>query len=103
MIRVLLAEDQALVRGALTALLNLEYDIEVVAQAENGKQALSLLKEHKVDMLLTDIEMPEMTGLDLIDCVRSQYPEVKCIVITTFARAGYIKRALVKGVKGFLL
>ncbi|EWH10070.1 two component LuxR family transcriptional regulator [Catenovulum agarivorans DS-2] len=103
MIKVLLAEDQALVRGALVALLNMEYDIEVVAQAANGQQAIELLKKHPVDVVLTDIEMPHMTGLELIEQVKTIQPEVKTVVITTFARAGYIKRALVAGVRGFLL
>ncbi len=103
MIKILIAEDQGLVRGALVALLNLEFDIEVVAQAKNGKEALAQLKEHKVDVLLTDIEMPEMTGLELIERTKKHYPELKTVVITTFARAGYIKRALMNGVRGFLL
>lgn len=103
MIKVLLAEDQALVRGALVALLNLEFDIEVVAQAANGQEAVELLKQHQVDVLLTDIEMPHMTGLELLEQAKKIQPDVKSVVITTFARAGYIKRALVAGVRGFLL
>lgn len=103
MIRVLLAEDQALVRGALVALLNLEFDIEVVAQAANGQEAVELLQQHQVDVLLTDIEMPLMTGLELIEQAKKTQPDIKTVVITTFARAGYIKRALVAGVRGFLL
>ncbi|WP_440905794.1 response regulator transcription factor [Catenovulum sp. SX2] len=103
MIRVLLAEDQALVRGALVALLNLEFDIEVVAQAANGQEAVELLQQHQVDVLLTDIEMPYMTGLELIEQAKKIQPDIKTVVITTFARAGYIKRALVAGVRGFLL
>ena len=103
MIRVLLAEDQALVRGALVALLNLEFDIEVVAQAANGQEAVELLQQHQVDVLLTDIEMPLMTGLELIEQAKQIQPDIKTVVITTFARAGYIKRALVAGVRGFLL
>ncbi|WP_016957471.1 response regulator transcription factor [Catenovulum agarivorans] len=103
MIRVLLAEDQALVRGALVALLNLEFDIEVVAQTANGQEAVELLQQHQVDVLLTDIEMPLMTGLELIEQAKKIQPDIKTVVITTFARAGYIKRALVAGVRGFLL
>ncbi|MER2492667.1 response regulator transcription factor [Catenovulum sediminis] len=103
MIKVLIAEDQALVRGALVALLNLEFDIEVVAQAANGREAVDLVKTHEIDVLLTDIEMPMMTGLELIEEAKKYKPDVKTVVITTFARAGYIKRALVAGVRGVLL
>ncbi|WP_143870681.1 response regulator transcription factor [Catenovulum sediminis] len=103
MIKVLIAEDQALVRGALVALLNLEFDVEVVAQAANGREAIDLVKTHEIDVLLTDIEMPMMTGLELIEEAKKHKPDVKTVVITTFARAGYIKRALVAGVRGFLL
>ncbi len=103
MINILLAEDQALVRGALVALLNLESDFNIVAQAENGAQAVKLLAIHKVDILLTDIEMPQMTGLELCQLSASKYPQIKTVIFTTFGRAGYIKRALESGVRGFLL
>jgi len=103
MIKILIAEDQALVRGALVALLNLEDDIEVVAQAENGKDALTLLTQHQIDILLTDIEMPKMTGLELAQHCHMHTPDVHTVIMTTFGRAGYVKRALSLGVKGFLL
>ncbi|AOW77918.1 DNA-binding response regulator [Colwellia sp. PAMC 20917] len=102
-IRVIIAEDQALIRGALTALLNLEADIEVVGEAENGVEALKLIDKHNTDILLTDIEMPLMSGLELAQITAKKYPDIKTVVITTFGRAGYIKRALTMGVKGFLL
>ena len=102
-IKVIIAEDQALVRGALTALLNLETDIEIVGEAENGVEALKLLDKCNVDILLTDIEMPLMSGLELAQITTKKHPEIKTVVITTFGRAGYIKRALTIGVKGFLL
>ncbi|WP_231907480.1 response regulator transcription factor [Colwellia sp. PAMC 20917] len=101
--RVIIAEDQALIRGALTALLNLEADIEVVGEAENGVEALKLIDKHNTDILLTDIEMPLMSGLELAQITAKKYPDIKTVVITTFGRAGYIKRALTMGVKGFLL
>lgn len=103
MIRVLVVEDQGMVRGALCALLNLEDGIEVMDQAENGRIALEKLKSVKVDVLLTDIEMPEMTGIELAEEVARCYPALKTVIITTFGRAGYIKRALASGVAGFLL
>ncbi|WP_075186482.1 response regulator transcription factor [Teredinibacter haidensis] len=103
MIKVLIAEDQALVRGALCALLQLEGDLEISGQAENGRKALALLKNTPTDILLTDIEMPEMTGIELIEKCREQLPHLKTVVVTTFGRAGYIKRALSAGVDGFLL
>jgi len=103
MINVFVAEDQALVRGALCALLELEEDIHVVGQAENGKLALDALKRLPVDVLLSDIEMPEMTGIELLETCRTQLPTLKTIIVTTFGRAGYIKRALGAGVDGFLL
>ena len=102
-IKVIIAEDQALIRGALTALLNLEADIEIVGEAENGVEAVKLLDKSNADILLTDIEMPLMSGLELAQITAKKHPQVKTVVITTFGRAGYIKRALTIGVKGFLL
>jgi two-component system response regulator DesR len=102
-IKVIIAEDQALIRGALTALLNLEADIEIVGEAENGVEAEKLLAKSYADILLTDIEMPLMSGLELAQITAKKHPEIKTVIITTFGRAGYIKRALTMGVKGFLL
>lgn len=101
--KVLVAEDQALVRGALCALLQLESDIEIVAQAENGLHALELLQTHPADIVLTDIEMPKMTGIELIEQVHQHFPQIRTVIVTTFGRAGYVKRALAAGVHGFLL
>jgi two-component system response regulator DesR len=103
MLKVLLVEDQALVRGAISALLTLSGNIEVTAEAENGKNAIALLAKHSVDIILTDIEMPEMTGIELVEQVAVSHPEIKTMIMTTFSRAGYIKRALTAGVKGFIL
>ena len=103
MIRILVAEDQALVRGAVSALLELEPEINVVIQAEDGADALQQLKQHTIDVVLTDIEMPNMTGLELIDAVKRDYPDTRTVIMTTFSRAGYIRRALASGVDGFVL
>ncbi|MEW6420829.1 MAG: response regulator transcription factor [Deinococcota bacterium] len=103
MIRVLLAEDQALVLGALSALLSLEGDLEVVGTATNGEAALALASELRPDVLVTDIEMPRLSGLDLAERLGAKCPEVKVVIVTTFARAGYLRRALEVGARGYLL
>lgn len=102
-IQVIVAEDQAMVLGALAALLETEPDIAVCARAANGRIALSAISEHHPDVLITDIEMPEMTGLTLAAEVREHYPETRVIILTTFARPGYLRRALDAGAKGYLL
>src|SRR5215469_5940492 len=102
-IRVVLAEDQAMVRGALVALLEIEPDISVCARAANGREALSAIAQHKPDVLVTDIEMPEMSGLTLASEVHSRFPETRVVILTTFARPGYLRRALDAGAKGYLL
>ncbi|HET7588176.1 MAG TPA: response regulator transcription factor [Gammaproteobacteria bacterium] len=101
MIRVLIAEDQSMILGALAALLDMETDISVVARAADGKQALALATEQEVDVIVTDIEMPTMTGLELAQALRGQTPRI--IIVTTFARPGYLRRALDAGVRGYLL
>lgn len=103
MIRVLIAEDQAMVLGALAALLELEGDLEVVAQARDGREALKLALEHQPDVLLTDIEMPKVSGLELAAALKRQGSAAKVIILTTFARAGYLRRALEAGASGYLL
>lgn len=102
-VRVIIAEDQAMVRGALAALLSIEGDIEVVGQAEDGRQALELLLTAVPDVLLTDIEMPQITGLELAAEVQRRRLPVRVVILTTFARAGYLRRALDAGVAGYLL
>ncbi|HVT18701.1 MAG TPA: response regulator transcription factor [Thermoanaerobaculia bacterium] len=103
MIRVLLAEDQSMVLGALAALLELEPDLEVVARARDGKEALRLAAETRPDVVLTDIEMPNVTGLELADALRRQGHPARVIILTTFARSGYLRRALEAGAAGYLL
>ena len=103
MIRILLAEDQAMVRGALSALLNLELDIEVVGTAADGEIAWRELQRLKPDVLVTDIEMPLLTGLELAQRVQRQQLPIKVVIVTTFARSGFLRRALDAGVQGYLL
>jgi two-component system response regulator DesR len=102
-IRVLLAEDQTMLRGALAALLNLESDITVIAQATNGREALKLSQQHSPDVVITDIEMPERSGLELADDLKSIASSPRVIILTTFARPGYLRRALDAGARGYLL
>jgi two-component system response regulator DesR len=102
-IRVLVAEDQAMVRGALSALLGLEADIEVVGMAADGESAWLELQRLKPDVLVSDIEMPGLTGLELAQRIRDHQLPVKIVIVTTFARGGYLRRALDAGVSGYLL
>jgi two-component system response regulator DesR len=102
-IRVLLAEDQAMVRGALSALLSLESDIEVLGSAPDGEAAWRELQRLKPDLLVTDIEMPGITGLELAQRVQRHELPVKVVILTTFARPGFLRRALDAGVCGYLL
>ena len=103
MIRVVLAEDQAMVRGAFASLLELASDVEVVATASDGSEALALVDELAPDVLLTDIEMPGLTGLDVAARLRAVGSDTKVLIVTTFARAGYLRRALDAGVSGYVL
>lgn len=102
-IRVLLVEDQTMLRGALASLLELEPDITVVAQAANGREALKLLKLQSPDVVVTDIEMPERTGLELAADLKLAESKARVIILTTFARPGYLRRALDAGARGYLL
>ena len=102
-IRVVLAEDQGMVLGALAALLDIEGDISVVAQARNGREALAAVLEHKPDVFITDIEMPFMSGLEVAAELKKQKTGTRVIIVTTFARGGYLRRALESGALGYLL
>jgi two-component system response regulator DesR len=102
-IRILIAEDQAMVQGALAALLETEPDLEVVARAADGAEALELTSEVEPDVVLTDIEMPKMTGLELAAELKQRGPRPRIIIVTTFARPGYLRRALEAGAAGYLL
>ncbi len=105
MIRVVIAEDQSMVRGALVALLDLDPDIEVTGQAADGREALEQLDraETPPDVVITDIEMPGLTGLELAREIKQRGDRPRVIIVTTFARAGYLRRALDAGASGYLL
>ncbi len=103
MIRIIIAEDQSLLRGALASLLSLEDDIEVVAQASDGAQALALVEQHAPDVLLTDIEMPHASGIDVARKLKESKSPTKVMIVTTFARPGYLERARAAGVLGYVL
>ncbi|MFF2007871.1 response regulator [Streptomyces sp. NPDC058195] len=103
MIRLLLAEDQSMVREALAALLGLEPDIEVVAQVARGDEVLDAARAHDIDVALLDIEMPGMTGIDAAALLRRELPAVKLVVVTTFGRPGYLRRAMESGADAFLV
>jgi two-component system response regulator DesR len=102
-IRVLIAEDQAMVRGALASLLSLEDDIEVVAEVERGDLVVESAWQTAPDVALLDIEMPGLDGISAVAELRDALPHVRCLVLTTFGRPGYLRRALEEGAVGFLL
>jgi two-component system response regulator DesR len=103
MIRVLIAEDQAMVLGALGALIDIEPDLEVVAQTPSGSEALKAALALRPDVVVTDIEMPGLSGLELANELRRQGSSARIIILTTFARPGYLRRALDAGASGYLL
>jgi two-component system response regulator DesR len=102
-IRVLLAEDQAMVRGALAGLLSLEPDIDVVAQVARGDEVLAAALRERPDVALLDIEMPGIDGLRAAGQLAAELPECKVLILTTFGRPGYLRRAMEQGAAGFLL
>jgi two-component system, NarL family, response regulator DesR len=102
-ITLLIAEDQAMVRGALVALLGLEPDLQVLDAVPDGQAALEAARRLKPRVVLTDIEMPRKTGLELAADLKNELPATTTIILTTFARAGYLRRALDAGVRGYLL
>lgn len=102
-LRVVLAEDQGMVLGAFASLLELEPDLEVVATAADGDEALAAVLAHRPDVLLTDIEMPGRTGLDVAAELRRRGSGTRVLIVTTFARSGYLRRALDAGVTGYVL
>lgn len=103
MISVVLADDQALVRGAIAALLELEGDIEVVAQASNGRELLDAVQTHHPQVAVVDIEMPDLDGIAATKVITETTADTKTLILTTFGRPGYLKRALSAGAKGFMV
>jgi two-component system response regulator DesR len=102
-IRLLLADDQALVRGALAALLSLEPDLEVVAEVGRGDEVVEAARAHRPDVALLDVEMPGLDGLAATAALRAALPSCKVLVVTTFGRPGYLRRAMAAGASGFVV
>lgn len=103
MIRLVIADDQALVRGALAALLGLESDIEVVAEVGRGDEVLDAVVLHRADVALLDVEMPGIDGIAAAALVRERVPTCKVLMVTTFGRPGYLRRAMQAGAQGFVV
>jgi two-component system, NarL family, response regulator DesR len=103
MIRVLIAEDQAMVRGALASLLGLEQDIRVVAEVDRGDRVLAVAQKTRPDVALLDIEMPGLDGIAAAAELARVLPDTRSVILTTFGRPGYMRRALAQGARGFLL
>ncbi|MFJ4265681.1 response regulator [Paenarthrobacter nicotinovorans] len=102
-IRLVIADDQALVRGALAALLGLETDIEVVAELGDGTGVVSAVLEHSADVAMLDVEMPGLDGISAAAAVRSAAPSCRVLMVTTFGRPGYLRRAMQAGASGFVV
>lgn len=103
MIRIIIAEDQRLLRGAMASLLDLEEDIEVAGEAGDGAEALALIERVQPDVCLMDIEMPLMSGLEVAEILKSRGCATRIIILTTFARPGYFERGVKAGIQGYLL
>ncbi len=101
-IRVLLAEDETLIRDALSSLLRLEEDVQVVAVAASGTEALAQARKHRPDVALLDLQMPGLDGIEVAAALATQVPGCGCIIVTSHGRPGYVKQALTIGVRGFL-
>jgi two-component system response regulator DesR len=102
-IRLLLADDQALVRGALATLLDLEADMSVVAEVGRGDEVVAAARETKPDVALLDVEMPGVDGIEATRELRAALPDVKVVIVTTFGRPGFLRRALIAGANGFVV
>ncbi|HUG85631.1 MAG TPA: response regulator, partial [Euzebya sp.] len=102
-ISVVLAEDEGMIRDAFAQLLDLQPGVSVLARAADGAEALAAARQHQPDVVLTDIEMPTMTGLELAEAIRDEGLACRVLIVTTFARPGYLRRALDAGVAGYVL
>ena len=102
-IRLLLADDQALVRGALSALLGLERDLEVVVEVSSGDQVVEAVREHRPDVALLDVEMPGLDGIEATAALRKEFPDVRVLIVTTFGRPGFLRRAMQAGASGVVV
>ncbi|NDV03212.1 response regulator transcription factor [Rhodococcus sp. IEGM 248] len=102
-IRLLLADDQALVRGALAALLDLEADLTVVAEVGRGDEVVAAAREHSPDVALLDVEMPGLDGIAAAAALRTEMPQTRVLIVTTFGRPGYLRKALQAGASGFVV
>jgi two-component system response regulator DesR len=103
MIRLLLADDQALVRGAMAALLDMEPDLKVVAEVGRGDEVLDAVRDHGVDVALLDVEMPGMDGVSAARELHRAVPACRVLMVTTFGRAGYLRQAMAAGASGFIV
>ena len=103
MIRLVLADDQALVRGALAALLDLESDLEVVAEVGRGDEVVDAALRGRADVVLMDVEMPGLDGIAATAALRKAVPSCRVLVVTTFGRPGYLRRAIEAGASGFVV
>ena len=101
--KLLVAEDQSMLRDALCQLLELQSDVETVHQASNGQEAMTMLQSQKIDVAILDVEMPKQTGLDVLEWVKEKQPTVKVVIVTTFKRPGYFERAIKADVDAYVL
>lgn len=101
--KLLVAEDQSMLRDAMCQLLLMEEDVEEIYQANNGQEAIDLLQEKEIDVAILDIEMPQKTGLDVLEWARAHHLTVKIVIVTTFKRLGYFQRAVKSGVDAYVL
>ena len=101
--KLLVAEDQSMLRDALCQLLELQSDVETVHQASNGQEAMTMLQSQKIDVAILDVEMPKQTGLDVLEWVKEKQPTVKVVIVTTFKRPGYFERAIKADLDAYVL
>jgi hypothetical protein len=101
--KLLIAEDQSMLRDAMATLLSMQDSVESVLQAKNGKEAIDLISTNNIDVAILDVEMPEATGLDVLEYIRSNNIDCKVVIVTTFKRMGYFERAIKNNVDAYVL